>query len=50
VFVFPFLLWNRDRTWLTCSAILFALSIALTGWLAAAALQHRDRATAWPST
>jgi hypothetical protein len=32
LFVGQFVLWNHARTWLTCSVVLFACALALTGW------------------
>jgi hypothetical protein len=40
-FVFPFILWNRDKTWLTCAVVLFALSLALTTRIVAVACERR---------
>lgn len=37
-FVFPFALPHYDVTWVLCSALLFGVGLALTAWLAAAAL------------
>jgi hypothetical protein len=31
-FVGQFVLWDHDRTWLTCSVVLFACALVLTGW------------------
>jgi hypothetical protein len=38
IFVFPFILWNRDKTWIPCSLVLFTLSLLLTGRIAHLAL------------
>jgi hypothetical protein len=43
-FVAEFVLWNHDRTWLPCSIVLFACSLALTGWLLRRALRDDTRA------
>ena len=39
-FVGQFVLWNHDRTWLTCSVVLFACALVLTGWSLRRALRH----------
>jgi hypothetical protein len=40
-FVFPFILWNRDRTWVACSVVLFATAVLLTAWIVLLALRSR---------
>jgi hypothetical protein len=47
-FVYPFALPRYDQTWVLCSAVLFGVGLALTGWLALRAVRSppQPRSTA----